>query len=674
MRSLPLCVGLMALAPSFLPAQDPVLVGELAPIIMAEDRRVLDLAVLAPALEHPDPIVRRAAVVAIGRIGGAEGVVLVAPRLRDRDPAVVTEAFFALGLLRQPAAVPLIIERVRLGDSLSVEALRQAASALARIGGTDAAAFLADVIGGGGAIEHARRTAMLPAALIDAWRLGTLAPTDAILPFTRDTGVDYRWRASYSLGRLVAPGAGQALLLALRDRSPLIRETAARALTRRLADTAGLPSRTVLSELERAMDDPVVGVRTNAVVAAATFGDSSATPRAVALLRDQDRNVRVAAATALASMGGALAVTALEELLADPGAEWGVRRTALGSLARLDRERFFHHASTWLRSAEPFDRLAALQSWGGVEGAAPDPFRIGLSDQDPRVQAAALAAWGQSARNGDPELRAVAERAWNGPAPAVRAVALRLLADTASDAVLDLLATAWQSGNADLREAALSALIRLGRGDRQFIGRLTTPARRAFLSRPDDPVLRGMAQRGLPLLAARWGGVGPIETGRTLQDYRELVARFVLASDNPRVAIDVVGRGRIELELLGREAPLTVANFLRLVDRRYFDNSRWHRVVPNFVVQDGDPTGTGSGGPGWSIRDEINRLRYDSPRLGMALSGPDTGGSQWFINLSPQPHLDGGYTIFGQVTGGHAVLYRVVQGDLIRSIQRTGPS
>jgi cyclophilin family peptidyl-prolyl cis-trans isomerase len=113
-----------------------------------------------------------------------------------------------------------------------------------------------------------------------------------------------------------------------------------------------------------------------------------------------------------------------------------------------------------------------------------------------------------------------------------------------------------------------------------------------------------------------------------------------------------------------------VANYLRLVDRRYFDNGRWHRVVPNFVIQDGDPTGTGSGGPGWSIRDEINRNRYEAGVLGMALSGPDTGGSQWFITLAPQPHLDGGYTVFGRVVAGHNIVPRVLQGDRIRTIER----
>src|SRR5690606_36516904 len=147
--------------------------------------------------------------------------------------------------------------------------------------------------------------------------------------------------------------------------------------------------------------------------------------------------------------------------------------------------------------------------------------------------------------------------------------------------------------------------------------------------------LPATAQRGFPSLAARWGAVAPIETGKSLQDYRELAARYLLATELPRVVIDVESRGRIELELLSREAPLSVANFLQLVDRGYFNGSRWHRVVPNFVIQDGDPTGFGDGGPGWSIRDEIYRHRYDGTMLGMAHSGRDTGGSQWFINLSP---------------------------------------
>ncbi|MGH7591043.1 MAG: peptidylprolyl isomerase, partial [Gemmatimonadales bacterium] len=139
---------------------------------------------------------------------------------------------------------------------------------------------------------------------------------------------------------------------------------------------------------------------------------------------------------------------------------------------------------------------------------------------------------------------------------------------------------------------------------------------------------------------------------------------------SPQVTIELAGNGTIGLTLFGADAPLTVANFLRLVDAGYFNGDRWHRVVPNFVVQDGDPRGDGSGGPGTVIRDEINRHRYSTGTLGMALSGPNTGGSQWFITLSPQPHLDGRYTVFGTVATGGASLTRILQGDLIRSIHR----
>ena len=89
--------------------------------------------------------------------------------------------------------------------------------------------------------------------------------------------------------------------------------------------------------------------------------------------------------------------------------------------------------------------------------------------------------------------------------------------------------------------------------------------------------------------------------------------------------------------------------FLQLAGQGYFDGLLFHRVVPDFVAQGGDPRGDGWGGPGYTLRDEINRLRYGRGAVGMALSGPDTGGSQFFVALAPQPHLDGGYTVFGQV-------------------------
>ncbi|MGH7447010.1 MAG: peptidylprolyl isomerase, partial [Longimicrobiales bacterium] len=149
---------------------------------------------------------------------------------------------------------------------------------------------------------------------------------------------------------------------------------------------------------------------------------------------------------------------------------------------------------------------------------------------------------------------------------------------------------------------------------------------------------------------------------------RTHVAPVLAGGAAPRVVIGTT-HGDIVLELASADAPLTVHNFMSLIEDGYFDGTRWHRVVPNFVIQDGDRRGDGSGGPGYAIRDEINPLRYERGTLGMALSGPDTGGSQFFITHSPQPHLDGGYTVFGRVDSGMDVVDRVVQDDPLVSMR-----
>ena len=124
----------------------------------------------------------------------------------------------------------------------------------------------------------------------------------------------------------------------------------------------------------------------------------------------------------------------------------------------------------------------------------------------------------------------------------------------------------------------------------------------------------------------------------------------------------------IEIELAVLDAPQTAGNFMALVRKGFFNGLQIHRVVANFVIQDGDPRGDGNGGPGYQIRCEINQVPYDRAAVGMALSGKDTGGSQWFVTHSPQPHLDGGYTVFGRVVAGMDVVDRIVRGDVIQSI------
>ncbi|HEY6159506.1 MAG TPA: peptidylprolyl isomerase, partial [Gemmatimonadales bacterium] len=308
-------------------------------------------------------------------------------------------------------------------------------------------------------------------------------------------------------------------------------------------------------------------------------------------------------------------------------------------------------------------------------------LELQLADSDGRVVAQALQALGRVVAEGDTSLAPRARALLAHPDAAVRSIAADLLGRHPALADVDALATAYERAAADsFPDARLSAVAALGAivatGPE---GRLAVATR--FVARTprppgaDDYLVRRLAAQKLPDAATRWGPAAPIATGRSLDDYRAVVRRYLLpvrrGDPSPRVTIET-DRGAMVVELFPAEAPLTVAAFLALVDRRFFDGVRWHRVVPNFVVQDGDPRGDGWGGPGFVLRDELNPVRYETGTMGMALSGPDTGGSQFFITHSPQPHLDGTYTVFGRVISGLATLGSVAQGELIRTIHRSG--
>ena len=129
-------------------------------------------------------------------------------------------------------------------------------------------------------------------------------------------------------------------------------------------------------------------------------------------------------------------------------------------------------------------------------------------------------------------------------------------------------------------------------------------------------------------------------------------------------------RGTIVIALSAEHAPKTVNNFVFLAKEGYYDGISFHRVISNFMVQGGDPTGSGRGGPGYKFEDETrgNPLKHTSKVLSMANAGPNTNGSQFFITHSPQPHLDGKHTVFGTVTAGADVVDAIKQGDTMTKV------
>ncbi len=133
-------------------------------------------------------------------------------------------------------------------------------------------------------------------------------------------------------------------------------------------------------------------------------------------------------------------------------------------------------------------------------------------------------------------------------------------------------------------------------------------------------------------------------------------------------------KGLIEIELYASAAPKTVNNFVFLAQEGFYDGVSFHRVIPDFVIQGGDPTGSGAGGPGYRFEDEFdgNPHQHERGTLSMANAGPGTNGSQFFICHSPQPHLDGRHTVFGKVTEGLDVVDQIQQGDAMIKVSVAG--
>ena len=202
------------------------------------------------------------------------------------------------------------------------------------------------------------------------------------------------------------------------------------------------------------------------------------------------------------------------------------------------------------------------------------------------------------------------------------------------------------------RAAALGALAKYGAA-------AATPVLTSALRRQG---LGGARARGAAAEAAR-SAAAAMPTRRSGRRRRTLPPTSMRrrASSNPPVSTQVyidTDRGTIQIELAVLDAPLTVENFITLARKGFFNGLSVHRVVPDFVVQDGDPRGDGEGGPGYTIRDELNERPYLRGTVGMALDWADTGGSQFFITHSPQPHLDAKYTVFGRVIAGMDVVDR----------------
>jgi len=658
-------------------AQDAGSAGDLGQLLSLEDRRQFDGVILQRDAQHPDVVVRSRAAMAMGRIGDRAATALLVPMLQDQDSTVRTEAAFALGELGDPAAVSELAALVgRFPANAQGDLVIEIVAALAKLGGPEAERALAGILDRHSASSADRSDRATATALGEAWRLGRRSTLNRFLPeYVRSARGDWRLNAVFSAGRLRVAAAAGPMLEAAADSDATIRAYAARSLVAVLADSAGIARDVFVAALRPLVNDADAQVRTNALRALASFADSALVPLVAARLTDRDPGVAVQAANTLDTLKGSRAEAVLAERFPGGGA-FGFRRAVLLALAHTAPTRAIETGRSWRTDADWRNRAAYVEMLAvAATAAARQQLDEMADDAEPRVMGFVLNALEAVTQPGDSALLALARARLASNDLVVRTAAISILARERNAGWVREFAGAYRRAEADpendARLAAISALADLAEQGPAVKAEVEAQFLAAFPRSPDYIVRRTVARRfGDALMRRYWNGVLPIETGRSVEEYRDLARRYILGQARPGNVTIETERGNVVLQLYAYEAPLTVENFLRLADRRYFDGGRWHRVVPNFVIQDGDPRGDGSGGPGTVIRDEINRRRYDRGALGMALSGPDTGGSQFFITHSAQPHLDGGYTAFGHVVTGWDVLDQIVQGDRIRRITR----
>lgn len=642
------------------PSADPTVTTDVeirALLLLLTDRMTYDPITFSRALDE-GPEVRRQLAYSIVRIGDRRGGIVLEGLLGDPEPSVRRVAAFALGELGEttyPEGARSLLGAVHDSD---LQTGQLAVEALAKIG-----VALEDVIP---RLSQAPSDEILARLMPSLFRFRGPAVVRWSLQGRESDDPEVRAMAAYGVARNAQPEGIDVLRSLLDDEDPWVRGWGARGLGQ-------VGDRSDVARLRPLLDAPQEGPIIQALRAIRRLVEEAKTAaprdwqgRLMELLEDPRPGVRLSAIEAAS-------VWLLDEELSAVLArfvEGGSRREkelALLALAEGGDPRGALLAVQASTSTAPTLRARAADA-AALFGAAGILEQL-AADPDPGVRRTVLELRLASTDDDEQSLAWIRQALADRDA-GVRAGALQWLTDHPLLELESLVVAIDNSRRDRMVETRLSGVRALAkRAESEPLERGGAIVKLEMLAEDKDWLVRRTAIRALEELGQEAPKLGSSAQRRPVQVYREIVKRT--ARDRRlRITTD---RGELEVQLRCSEAPMTCLNFLQLASQGFYDGLEFHRVVADFVVQTGDPRGDGSGGPGYTVRDEINLLRYDPGVLGMALTGPDTGGSQFFITLSSQPHLDGGYTSFGRVVAGFEVLSQIVQGDRIQRIVEVSP-
>lgn len=658
-------------------AEEPygMTVEEEARILALEDRREVDQTLIDRWIAHPNPIHRRRIVLALARIGQhafidtnknlifdppfekRAGIDDLAKLAGDPDRRVREAVAFAVGEIGDPQGAGTLFYQTTDADAgVAAEAV-EGLSKLAALDKTAAASIWTRY--------HLMTRVPWPEgirarAIRYLFRFDNDPATTAAMTALGDASDAVRQEAAYALARRPFEPARSQLELLMTERNVLTRAYATTALGR-IGAASSMPL------MIAALGDAHPWVRTNAAIAAARIAETNRgvlraedLPRIFAVTEDPDAGVRASIIDLVGYYGetNETARARLQSILRN-GTQWE-RELAAGAIAKHfapDTEIF----KSLGEDLSPWAHLRIIEATGAAAHGPAIRAKYWNANPDALVRAGIVGAIPDESADAEAE---IIRKAIVDPDVVVRATAIekymKLKSEPANTVLQTLRAAETREQSETMNDARLAIISAISKND--------FDARGDFLQSlldDRDPVVRRIAAEAMRDQLKRLPVFTPLAVTRTPAEYQEIV-RW---SRQPHTATIHMTRGRIDLVLLAQDAPMTAWNFAQLAKKKYFDNTSFMRVVPNFVIQGGDPRNDMSGGPGYAIRDEINLQKYTRGAVGMALSGPDTGGSQFFITHSPQPHLDGGYTIFARVFDGmNSVVDQTERGDRVTTI------
>jgi cyclophilin family peptidyl-prolyl cis-trans isomerase len=649
----------------------PTYEQKMAAILRLEDQRVLG----EPPFDLPtfaadrDARVRRRAALAIGRSRLRDGLRPLVARLGDSEPEVRQIAAFALGLLGEAGAKPALTAALD-DQALIVEG--SAAEALGLLGDPASAPDIGRMLkrlAQSGALaapprdeDDVMRDTPTAVVRLGLFALARLKAYDELAALVLDEGGQPKirwWPVAYALQRCEDPRAFAALMTLAADPHPYTRGFAVKGLGP-LKNPAAVPLLLPLAAAGRG------SLAVEAVRSLGRIGDAAAVPVLSKLVEtmETEPQVRLEAVVALGGIRAPGVVELLLDLFSHPSPT--MRAAALRSAAAADPEGFV----AVLSGLDPDQNWTVRTTMADVLGSLPQEAALPrlnamLSDGDQRVIPTVIRSL---VRQKAPLAEAILLSRLTADDAVVRAAAAEGLGEMKFPSGVRALENAYATAQRDAGYTARAAIV-------DAIAKYGLPAARVVLTaaltdrdwtvRVRAAALYKQLDPGSADLVDRQTRPAPVmQLPNAYQN-----DRFIRPATAPQAFIET-DRGTVQIELAPVDAPLTVENFVALARRGFFEGLSIHRVVPDFVVQAGDPRGDGEGGPGFTIRDELNQRPYLRGTIGMALeSWPDSGASQFFITHSPQPHLDAKYTAFGVVVGGMEVVDRLEQWDIIRHVR-----